>query len=122
MVLVGAAGGVGAGADETLASALSGGGALGLKGCCVGGFSAVVSGAGYLAAWRRAGGSSSVHAGRENAMRNASKSHNFIILLDEIYTASISMPVGQESQLIFQKLIVRPFPILLKPWSPPGKS
>ena len=63
-----------------------------------------------------------MQADKENAMRNASKSHNFIILLDEVYTASISMPVGLESQLILQKLIVRPFPILLEPWSPPGKS
>ena len=122
MVLVGADGGFGAGAGGGLASAFSGGGAFGLNGCCVGGFSAVVSGAGYLAAWRRAGGSSSTQADRENAMRNASKSHNFIILLDEVYTASISMPVGPQSQLNLQKPIVGRFPILLKLWTRPGKS
>jgi len=86
---------------------------LGLNGCCVGGFSVVVSGAGYLADWRpRAGGWSSVQAETRNAMSRANESHNFIILLDEVYTASISMPVHKESQLILQEPIVGRFPIL----------
>jgi hypothetical protein len=119
--LLGAAG-VGAGA-EAVVSAFSGGGAFGLNGCCVAGFSAVVSGAGYLAARRsRAGGWSSVQAEMKNAMSSASDSHNFIIWLDEVYTASISMPVQLESQLILQEPFVRPLPILLKPWNLPGKS
>ena len=45
-------------------------------------------------------------------MSRANESHNFIILLDEVYTASISMPVHKESQLILQEPIVGRFPIL----------
>jgi hypothetical protein len=119
VALVGAVGGVGTGA---LASAVSGGGAFGLNGCCVGGFSAVVSGAGYLAACRsRTGGWSSVQAEINKAMSSASDSHNFIIWLDEVYTASISMPVGVEAQLILQKPFARRFRILFEQWNHPGK-
>lgn len=99
------------------------GGAFGLNGCCVGGVSAVASGAGYLAARRsRGGGWSSVQAEIRSAMKSASDNHNFITWLDEVYTASISMPVRLESQLILQKPFVRLLPILLQQWSPPDES
>jgi hypothetical protein len=115
---------VGAGAGGgALASVVSGGGPFGLKGCCVGGLSTVVSGAGYLAACRApvGGASSRVQAETKNAMSSASDSHNFIIFLDEVYTASISMPVASESQLILQKPNIGRFPYLLQQWSQPRK-